>query len=352
MVNESGCNRVAEEWKSNDFAANMKISVFGAGAWGTAVACYCSGIGHDVTLLPRFNEQAESMRKHRENIDFLPGVKLPASMSIVTAVDRGMDGADVAFLACPSIGIEDLCGNIGKAKKSENLPLLISLCQGIQNENMETASNIIERMLPAFEYGVLAGPTNAKEVADGKNAAMVLATKSARIYGIQERLSSEKLRIYSSDDVRGVELGGCLKNIYAIGAGICDGLRLGDNAKAAYLTRSLKELVTIGVSLGGKAETFYGLSGFGDFIATCMGAWSRNRTFGERIGMGELADDILATQKTAVEGYKTTKALHGICEKNGINAPVIAEIYAILYMKKSVKDSVSALLNRSLKPEL
>jgi glycerol-3-phosphate dehydrogenase (NAD(P)+) len=330
----------------------MRISVFGAGAWGTAVACYCSGIGHGVTLLPRFNEQAELMLKNRENVDFLPGVKLPTSMAIATDIGLGLADADVAFLACPSVGIEDLCGNIGRAKKPGELPLLLSLCKGIQNENMETASNIIERLLPEFEYGVLAGPTNAKEVANGKHAAMVLATKSDRIYGIQEKLSSERMRIYSSDDVRGVELGGCLKNIYAIGAGICDGLQLGDNAKAAYLTRSLRELISIGVLLGGKAETFHGLSGFGDFIATCTGAWSRNRTFGERIGRGETADAILNSQKTAVEGYKTTKSLHTICKKSGINAPVIDEIYAILYMGKPLKDSVSSLLNRSLKPEV
>jgi glycerol-3-phosphate dehydrogenase (NAD(P)+) len=189
------------------------------------------------------------------------------------------------------------------------------------------------------------------EVAEGKNAAMVLATKSKKIYTMQEALNSERIRIYSSIDVRGAELGGCLKNVYAIGAGICDGLNLGDNARAAYLTRSLKELVTIGVALGGHGETFYGLSGFGDFIATCTGAWSRNRTFGERIGRGESVDEILETQRAVVEGYKTARSFHIICEKMGISSPIMSEIYSILLLRKPVRDAVSALIHRSLKPE-
>ncbi|MDR1433210.1 MAG: NAD(P)-dependent glycerol-3-phosphate dehydrogenase [Puniceicoccales bacterium] len=332
----------------------MKISVFGAGAWGTAVACYCDRIGHAVTLLPKFEDQAKKMVKFHENVDFLPGISLADEIVITTDVATGLRGADVAFLACPAVGMEDLCLSLkytSEGMDRDNLPLLISLCKGIQNENLEMASDLIERILPNFEYGVLAGPTNAKEVAECRNAAMVLATKSKKIYKMQEAMNSEKIRIYSSIDVRGTELGGCLKNVYAVGAGICDGLGLGDNAKAAYLTRSLKELVTIGVALGGQEETFYGLSGFGDFIATCMGSWSRNRTFGEKIGRGEAVDEILATQKAVVEGYKTARSFHLICEKMNIKAPIMAEIYGVLLLKKPLKDAVNALINRQLKPE-
>jgi glycerol-3-phosphate dehydrogenase (NAD(P)+) len=330
----------------------MKISIFGAGAWGTAVACYCHSIGHSVVRVPNFEDPREKILKFRENLDFLPGISLPDAMVITTNVADALDGAEVVFLACPSVGMEDLCNDLLNAsEKNARLPLLISLCKGIQNDNFEMASDLIERILPNFEYGVLAGPTNAKEVAEGKNAAMVLATRSKKIYAMQEALNSERIRIYSSRDVRGAELGGCLKNVYAIGAGICDGLSLGDNAKAAYLTRSLRELVTIGVALGGEEDTFYGLSGFGDFIATCIGTWSRNRTFGERIGRGETIDEILATQKAVVEGYKTAKSFHMICEKIGIAAPIMSEIYSVLLLKKPVRDAVNALINRSLKPE-
>ncbi|MDR1401873.1 MAG: NAD(P)-dependent glycerol-3-phosphate dehydrogenase [Puniceicoccales bacterium] len=330
----------------------MNISIFGAGAWGTAIAHYCRQIGHGVTLLPKFEEQAEKIIKHRENVDFLPGISLPAEINITTDVAVGLENADVAFLACPSVGMEDLCRSLGEfSKEMDELPILISLCKGIQNENLEVASDLIGRMLPNFEYGVLAGPTNAREIAEGKNAAMVLATESEKIYAMQEAFNSEKIRIYSSTDVKGAELGGCLKNAYAIGAGICDGLNLGDNSRAAYLTRSLKELVAIGVALGGRTETFYGLSGFGDFIATCMGAWSRNRTFGESLGRGESVEKIFATQKSAVEGYKTTKAFHLICEKKGISAPIMAELHAILFLRKPLGDAVNALINRPLKSE-
>ncbi|MDR2629160.1 MAG: NAD(P)-dependent glycerol-3-phosphate dehydrogenase [Puniceicoccales bacterium] len=328
----------------------MKISIFGAGAWGTAMACYCRTIGHDVVLTPKFEEQADKMTKSRENVDFLPGVKLPEGINITTNID--VQSTDLAFLACPAVGMEDLCLSLNRASEGvKKLPLLVSLCKGIQNENSETASDLIERMLPNFEYAVLAGPTNAKEVAQGKHAAMVLATSSESIYEVQKALSSERIRIYSSRDVKGAELGGCLKNVYAIGAGICDGLRFGDNAKAAYLTRALKELVTIGTSLGGQMETFYGLSGFGDFIATCMGEWSRNRTFGERLGKGETVDGIFATQKAVVEGYKTVKAFHGICEKKNINAPIISAIYSALYLNVPLQKCIESLLNRSLKSE-
>ncbi|MDR0693202.1 MAG: NAD(P)-dependent glycerol-3-phosphate dehydrogenase [Puniceicoccales bacterium] len=328
----------------------MKISIFGAGAWGTAMACYCRTIGHDVVLVPKFEEQADKMAKFQENVDFLPGIKFPDGINITTDIDIG--NTDLAFLACPAVGMEDLCLSLGRASEGvKNLPLLVSLCKGIQNENSETASDLIARMLPNFEHGVLAGPTNAKEVAEGKHAAMVLATSSKNIYGIQKALSSERIRIYSGRDVKGAELGGCLKNVYAIGAGVCDGLGFGDNAKAAYLTRALKELVTIGVSLGGQTETFYGLSGFGDFIATCMGTWSRNRTFGERVGKGETVDEIFATQKAVVEGYKTVKAFHFICEKKNIGAPIIAAIYSVLYLNVPLQKCIEGLLNRSLKSE-
>jgi glycerol-3-phosphate dehydrogenase (NAD(P)+) len=331
----------------------MKVSIFGAGAWGTAMACYCSRVGHAVTLLPRFDEQAEKMAKLRENLDFLPGVKLPPDMRIITGIEAGLANAEVAFLACPSVGIEELCTNIGRASKAVgNLPILISLCKGIQSENLEVASDIIEKLLPNFEYGVLAGPTNAKEIAEGKNAAMVLATKSKKIYEIQGAFNSEKIRIYSSGDVKGTELGGCLKNVYAIGSGICDGVAMGDNARAAYLTRSLRELVSVGVAFGGQSETFYGLSGLGDFIATCTGAWSRNRTFGERIGKGEAVEEIFSTQKTAVEGYRTTRALHLACQKAGVDAPIIDAIHSVLYLHRPVMECVNALINRPLKAEV
>jgi glycerol-3-phosphate dehydrogenase (NAD(P)+) len=248
--------------------------------------------------------------------------------------------------------MESLCVGIWEALRGlEPCPLLLSLCKGIQSENLGITADLVGRILPGVEYGVLAGPTNAMEIALGMNAAMVLASTSKGIYKIQEALNSHQIRIYSSVDVRGVELGGCLKNVYAIGSGICDGLKLGDNGRAAYLTRSLREMVAIGTALGGQRETFYGLSGFGDFIATCTGRWSRNRTFGEKIGGGERVDAILSSQKSVVEGYRTARSLSILCEKIGVDAPILSEIHAVLYLGKPMGECVDALIHRSLKAE-
>jgi glycerol-3-phosphate dehydrogenase (NAD(P)+) len=181
---------------------------------------------------------------------------------------------------------------------------------------------------------------------------VVLAVDSGDAQSLQKALASSSMRIYTNNDILGVELAGCLKNVYAIGAGACDGLKLGDNAKAAYLTRALREMISIGCTLGGSRETFYGLSGFGDFVATCMGSWSRNRTFGSRVGAGESVEEIFKTQKAAVEGYQTSRAFYNICKERGIDVPIIGAIYAVLYEGQNIRDVVDALFNRPLKSEL
>ncbi|MDR0715331.1 MAG: NAD(P)-dependent glycerol-3-phosphate dehydrogenase [Puniceicoccales bacterium] len=331
----------------------MNITVFGAGAWGTAMALYCRRIGHNVTLVPKFADQAEIMLNKRENVDFLPGIPLPEDIKITVAVEPALKSAEVVFIGCPSVGLVDLCNDIKEAsEKTGSYPFLISLCKGIQSASLETASVVIKNILPRFKFGVLSGPTNAKEVALDFPAAMVLAVDSGDAQSLQKALASSSMRIYTNNDVLGVELAGCLKNVYAIGAGACDGLKLGDNAKAAYLTRALREMISIGCALGGARETFYGLSGFGDFVATCMGAWSRNRTFGSRVGAGESVEEIFKTQKAAVEGYQTSRAFYNICKERGIDVPIIGAIYAVLYEGQNIRNVVDALFNRPLKSEL
>jgi glycerol-3-phosphate dehydrogenase (NAD(P)+) len=331
----------------------MNIAVFGAGAWGPAMALHCRRIGHGVTLVPKFAEQVGMMLSKRENVDFLPGIPLPEDIEITVDVESALSGAEIAFIGCPSVGLVDLCNDINVAsEKTGKRPFLISLCKGIQSANLDTASAIIKDILPKFEFGVLSGPTNAREVALGFPAAMVLAVDSGDGQALQRALASPSVRIYTNGDVLGVELAGCLKNIYAIGAGMCDGLKLGDNAKAAYLTRALREMISIGCALGGSRDTFYGLSGFGDFVATCMGAWSRNRTFGERVGAGVSVEEIFKTQKAAVEGYKTSKAFYAICSERGIDAPIVDAIHAVLYGGKNIRDVVNSLFSRPLKSEL
>ncbi|HTJ78320.1 MAG TPA: NAD(P)H-dependent glycerol-3-phosphate dehydrogenase [Rariglobus sp.] len=332
----------------------MNFAVIGAGAWGTAFAIHLSRLGHTVTLVPRRFEQALAIASTRENSDYLPGLKLPPSIQIGHELTPILMEAEVVLLACPSQALRETCGrlktNLGLATQ---LKLVVSLAKGLELGTHLRPSEVIAAVLPEYAAGSLTGPTNAAEVARGRPSAMVLAsTKTgAFLAEVQAALSGPTLRVYTSDDVAGIEFGGCLKNIYAIAAGCCDGLKLGDNAKAALLTRALAEMVRVGTALGAKADTFYGLSGFGDLVATCTGAWSRNRTFGQHLGEGKKASGLLAASKSVVEGYRTTESFAGLCAERGIEAPILAETQRILYEGRAPADALSALMMRELKRE-
>ena len=225
--------------------------------------------------------------------------------------------------------------------------------KGLELGTFLRPSEVMAQAFPGLNVATLTGPTNAGEVARGLPAAVVLAVAQPGEFvdRVQAAMSGSTLRLYTSDDLAGAEFGASLKNIYAIGAGFCDGLKLGDNAKASLITRALTEMVRVGETLGAKRETFYGLSGFGDLVATCHGAWSRNRQFGEQIGAGAAVADLLAGRKTVVEGYRTTQALHDLCLRRGITAPILGEVYAILYEAKKPMDALMSLMSRELKRE-
>jgi glycerol-3-phosphate dehydrogenase (NAD(P)+) len=227
------------------------------------------------------------------------------------------------------------------------------MCKGLELETLKTPCEIVNEVFPDVACGVLSGPTFAGEVAAAKPTAVTLAVdpsfSSAEFY--QKAFSNASLRAYLSNDVRGTELGGTLKNVYAIASGMSDGLQLGDNAKASLLTRSLNELVQLGQLLGGRKETFYGLSGFGDLVATCAGSWSRNRTFGERVGKGEPPESIVAGQKAVIEGYGATECMKRLCDEHGVDAPILSQIHAILYGGEDPLLALQALMSRGLKAE-
>ncbi len=332
----------------------MNFAIIGAGAWGTAFAIHLSRLGHTVTLVPRRFEQALAIASNRENADYLPGLKLPLSIQIGHELAPILMEAEVVLLACPSQALRETCerlkANLGLATQ---LKLIVSLAKGLELGTHLRPSEVIAAVLPNYTAGSLTGPTNAAEVAKGRPSAMVLAATKADAFlaEVQAALSGPTLRVYTSDDVAGAEFGGCLKNIYAIAAGCCDGLKLGDNAKAALLTRALAEMVRVGAALGAKADTFYGLSGFGDLVATCTGAWSRNRTFGQHLGEGAKAADLLAASKSVVEGYRTTESFAGLCKERGIDAPILAETYRILYEGRAPASALAALMTRELKRE-
>lgn len=332
----------------------MKFVVVGAGAWGTAFALHLARAGQGVVLVPRRAEQARAMAGCRENTDYLAGVAIPESVAISPDLGAALSGADVVLLACPAQAVRETCLRIRAALPAASaVRLMVSLSKGLEIGTHLRPSQVIAKVLPEVAVGALTGPTHALEVARGQPAAMVLgvAVADALACNVQSALSTATLRVYTSDDLAGVEFGGCLKNIYAIAAGCCDGLRLGDNTKAALLTRALAEMVRVGVALGARTETFYGLSGFGDLIATCYGGWSRNREFGQRIGEGHEIEALLDHRRTVVEGHKTTLAFEELRAERGLDAPILREVHALLSHSRTPAGALAALMTRELKRE-
>lgn len=332
----------------------MNFVVIGAGAWGTAFALHLVRCGQAVTLVPRRAEHADAMLAARENTDYLPGLPLPSALRIVGEAGLQLADAEVVLLACPAQALRETCGRLhASVRSARRLQVVLSLAKGLEVGTHRRPSEVVAHALPGTSVGSLTGPTNALGVARGDPSAMVMAvTRNEPVLAaIQAAISGPTLRAYTSEDLPGIEFGGCLKNIYAIAAGCCDGLRFGDNTKAALLTRALTEMVRVGVALGARAETFYGLSGFGDLVATCYGDWSRNREFGQRIGEGRTVSELVSHRKTVVEGYKTAEAFAGLCAERGIEAPILREVHAMIAHGKKPADALSALMTRELKRE-
>lgn len=332
----------------------MNFVVVGAGAWGTAFAVHLARVGGSVALVPRRNEHAGLIAAQRENAEYLPGIALPASMIVTSDLAGSLRQAEVIVLACPAQALRETCARIAAClAPTPAARFVVSLAKGLEAGTHLRPAEIVATILRGLPVSTLTGPTNAREVALGMPAAMVLAASPLPPFAatVQAALSGSTLRIYTSEDLAGAEFGGCLKNIYAIAAGCCDGLRLGDNIKAAMLTRALAEMVRVGVALGARAETFYGLSGFGDLVATCYGEWSRNHDFGRQIGQGGKIEELLANRKTVVEGYKTAQSFAGLCAQRGLDAPILREVHAILFEGKAPEQALNALMTRGLKRE-
>ncbi len=331
----------------------LHFAVIGAGAWGTAVAVHLARRHQHATLVTRRPEHAVTIQLARENRDYLPGIKLPESLTVTSDLHAALHEAEVALIASPSHALREWCQRITGELAAGRLRLFISLVKGLEVGTQLRPSAVMAQAFPGANVATLTGPTNAAEVAQGLPAAMVLAVAQPGPFvdQVQAAMSGSTLRLYTSDDLAGAEYGACLKNIYAIAAGFCDGLKLGDNAKASLITRALTEMVRVGETLGAKKETFYGLSGFGDLVATCHGVWSRNREFGEKIGAGHPVAELLAGRRTVVEGYRTTQALQELCGQKGIAAPILGEVHAILYQGKQPRDALMALMTRELKRE-
>ena len=334
----------------------MNFCVLGAGAWGTAMAVYLSKIGHTVTLVPRRVEQALAMASARENTEYLPGVAFDSDLQIGSALKPALMECDYIFFACPSHALAETCRQIGHSGRDSSLRLkgALALCKGLEPETNLFAHQVMARELGSdYHSGYVTGPSHAEDIAQGKPAAMVLAMDGSESERrtLQIELSSLYLRMYRSDDRIGVALGSCLKNVYAIATGISDGLGLGDNARAALLTRSMNEMIALGLKMGASSESFWGLGGFGDLVGTCMGKWSRNWNFGLALAKENNPSQILSSQKTVVEGYWATSCFHQKCAELEIEMPILNQVYSILYESKSPKFALSELMARDLRAE-
>jgi glycerol-3-phosphate dehydrogenase (NAD(P)+) len=318
----------------------MNVSIIGAGAWGTAVALSSFRAGHAVTLITKSETDASEINTNHENLTFLPGIKIPEEIAATHRYDS-IRSCDVLFLICPSAAIDDVCRHI----KAENFPTstpIVSFCKGLPSSAWELTSGYVRRHFPNNVFGVLSGPSYAREVALNLQTQLVLASENDDCKNLGITFSN--MSIAYDTDIVGVELGGCLKNIYAIGAGICDGLKLGDNAKCAYITSCLREMVHLGTSLGAQKQTFFGPSGLGDLLLTCSGSWSRNRTFGETITQNRNPQEIISQSVAAVEGYRSAEIFYNIFKEKAIDAPIVNALYRILYDSIGSIEEVQRLL--------
>lgn len=327
-----------------------RICVIGDGGWGTTLAILLSKKGYSVTLWGAFPEYIEQLKYHRENIKFLAGIKIPEDIHITSVLDEAVSASSFIVLAVPSQFMRGVLTRLKMADLSDKV--IISVTKGIETSSLKTMSQLIIELLGKLPVVVLSGPTIALEVANGSPTTAVVASTDRELASlVQEMFMTDRFRLYTNDDLLGVELGGALKNIVAIAAGVCDGLGFGANVKAALLTRGIVEISRLGVAMGAKAQTFYGLSGLGDLTTTCISPYSRNRWLGEEIGRGKKLKDILTGTEMIVEGVATTKAAHELAKKFNVEMPIITEIYRVLYENKDPKVAVHDLMTRAPKAE-
>jgi glycerol-3-phosphate dehydrogenase (NAD(P)+) len=325
----------------------VNISVLGAGAWGTALAqILCDG-KNEVTLWGHDPQRLAELAKSRRNASYLPGIELSPDLKFEPDLSRVVTGPDLVLLAVPSRAFRQISTRLAGYSG-----IVVSATKGIEPVTGFTMCDILAQTAPQARTAALSGPTLAFEVARGVPTAITAASRDAATAALVQKLFHRPhFRVYTSGDLQGVELGGALKNVIAIAAGVCDGLGFGDNSKAALVTRGLTEIRRLGVAAGAQPDTFSGLSGLGDLMVTCFSKLSRNRGFGERLGRGEKVAAILAGAKCVVEGHPTTLSAYELAGKLGIETPIIAEIHAALYRSKIPAEALRDLTARESKAE-
>ena len=335
-------------------AGNLKIGVVGAGSWGTALANLLAVKGYAIDLWVFEEEIKDQIRQIGENSVFLPGVQLSSNLHPSNDLAEVVSAKDMLLIVVPSHVVRQTALKMADHLSKDTI--LVSASKGIENQSHLTMTGVLRDTLvsmPAHRLAVLSGPSFAREVARNLPTVVTVASKDAAAAElVQQVMATPYFRVYTSTDVIGVELGGSLKNVIAIAAGVIDGLELGLNTRAALITRGMTEIRRLGLKMGANPRTFTGLAGFGDLILTCTGDLSRNHTVGKKIGQGEKVNDILGQMRMVAEGVKTAKSVYDLSRKLGVEMPISHETYRILYEDLAPREAVIRLMTRDLKQEL
>jgi glycerol-3-phosphate dehydrogenase (NAD(P)+) len=328
----------------------MNCAVIGAGAWGTALANVLAANGHSVVLWAREPDVVEAVNGSRENPRFLPGVCIGDGVRATGTIDDALGDAEIVTYVAPSHALRDVAASgVGSTRPDA---VLVVASKGIERGSLAIMSDVVAEVIPGRPVVALSGPSFAAEVANGQPTAVVAASRDAgAATRVQRALSSEVFRVYTHDDVVGVELGGALKNVMAVATGIAEGLGLGYNSRAALITRGLAEMTRLGVALGANQATFAGLAGLGDLVLTCTGALSRNRALGMALGKGNTLEQALEGKDTVAEGVLNTISARALAEREGVNMPIVLAVHRILFEAQPARLAISELMTRELRAE-
>ena len=324
------------------------ITILGSGGFGLAIAIMCHNAGHNVTVWSKFQDEIDTIKRTGGLKAKLPGVKVPKAINLTTDIECVRD-KNLVIVGIPSAFVRSTCEEAAKYVNKETI--IVNTSKGLEGGSLKTMSVVIGECFPDNPVAILTGPSHAEEVARGIPTTVVVASKTKEVsYYVQNVLSNNTFRVYGNDDVTGCEIGGSLKNVIALAAGVCDGLKLGDNTKAALMTRGIKEIADLGVAMGARTETFSGLSGIGDLIVTCCSMHSRNRRAGILIGQGVSPEEAVERVGT-VEGYECTKNAYELSQKLGVEMPITEQLAKVLFEGKPVMTTITELMDRPSKNE-
>ena len=327
-----------------------KIGIIGAGSWGIALSKLLCDNGHEITVWSIIEDEITMLKEKHEHVDKLPGVSLPSQISFTSDLKEAVEGKDILILAVPSPYTRSTSKMLKDVVKKGQI--IVNVAKGIEESTLMTLSQIIEEEVPQAVVAVLSGPSHAEEVGRGIPTTIVVGAKNKETAQyLQNTFMSDVFRVYISPDILGIELGAALKNVVALAAGIADGLGYGDNTKAALITRGIAEIARLGTAMGGKFETFCGLSGIGDLIVTCASMHSRNRRAGILIGQGKTMDEAMKEVKMVVEGVYSAKAAMGLAKQYNVQMPIIEQVNLVLFENKPASEAMKDLMSRDKKDE-